>query len=79
MAKLPLLETEGGIIDHTFLARLQTQAKFCEFTVAYPNKPDCGWQANYSNDMVAGQMVAGLTDTDHQTKILAEATTLVTM
>ena len=27
--------------------------------------------------MVAGQMMAGLANTEHQTKILAEATTLV--
>ena len=67
-------ETES--ITH-FLARLQTLAKFCEFTVAYPNKPDCGWRDDNSNDMVAVQMVAGFTNMDPQTKILVGATTLV--
>ena len=34
-------QKEGESITH-FLARLQTLAKFCEFTVTCPNKPDYG-------------------------------------
>ena len=71
-------QKEGESITH-FLARLRTLVKFCEFSVICPKKPDCGRHVDYSNDMVAGQIVAGLTHTDHQTKILAEATTLVTL
>ena len=42
--------------------------KFCKFTC--PNKPDCGWHVDYSNNMVAGQMMAGLANMDHQTKLI---------
>ena len=71
-------QKEGELITH-FLARLWTLAKFCEFTVACSNKPDCGRCVDYSNNMVAGQIVAGLANMDHQTKILVEAITLVTL
>ena len=56
------------------MTRLQTLAKFCKFTVTYPNKPDyCRCINNSSN------MVAGLANIDHQTKILADAATLTTL
>ena len=61
-------QKEGESITH-FLARLRTLAKFYEFTVTCPNKPDCGRCVDYSNDIVAGQMVAGLANMDHQTKM----------
>ena len=63
------------MITH-FMARLQTRAIFCKFIVTCPNKPDCGWRIDYSSDIVAEQIVAGLANIDHPTKILAEAATL---
>ena len=62
-----------GIIH--FLARLQSQAKLWEFTVKCTNG-SCQQQVNYSANMVAGQLVAGLLNTEHQSKILAEANIL---
>ena len=70
-------QKERESIPH-FKARLRTLAKFCEFSVTCPNKPDCSQHINNSSDMVAGQMVAELANTDHQTKMLAEAATLTT-
>ena len=62
-----------------FLARLWTLAKVCEITVTCPNEPDCGRCIDYSSDIVAGQMVAGLTNMEHQSKILAGTATLTTL
>jgi len=71
-------QKEGESITH-FLARLRAQAKFCEFTVTCPNEVNCGRQVNYSGDMVAGQMIAGLVNMEHQNRVLAEAATLITL
>ena len=60
-------------------AARRAQAKFCEFTVSCPNKVNCGRQVNYSGDMVAGQMIAGLVNMEHQNRVLAEAATLTTL
>ena len=58
--------------------RLQSQARFCEFTIQCPNV-SCQCFINYSEDMVAGQHVAGLMNKEYQHKILAEANTLITV
>ena len=39
----------------------------------------CTTSVSYAEDMIAGQMIAGLTNVDHQAKILAEAMTLTTL
>ena len=39
----------------------------------------CQQQVNYSEDMVVGQLLAGLLNTEHQGKILAEANILTTV
>ena len=71
-------QKEGESVTH-FLARLRGQAKFCEFHVKCPNDQNCGQQVDYSDDMVAGQMIAGLAKLEHQSRVLAEATTLITL
>ena len=70
-------QQEGEGISH-FLARLQSQARLCEFTVKCTNG-SCQQQVNYSADMAAGQFIAGLLNTEHQGKILAEANILMTL
>ena len=69
---------EGESITH-FLARLRSLARFCDYTITCPNEHGCGRKINYASDMVAGQMVAGLANVEHQCKILSEATTLTTL
>ena len=71
-------QKECESVSH-FLARLRAQAKFCEFRVVCPNEMNCGWQVDYSNDMVAGQMVAGLANMEHQSRVLVESITLTTL
>ena len=41
--------------------------------------PDLVKNASYAEDMIAGQMIAGLANVEHQGKILAEATSLTTL
>ena len=71
-------QKEGESITH-FIARLRAQAKFCEFTVTCTNEVNCGCQVNYSGDIVAGQMIAGLVNMENQKRVLAEAATLTTL
>lgn len=61
-----------------FLAKLQAQARFCNFTVQCLNE-SCRQVVNYSEDMVAGQLVAGLTNKEYQSKLLTEANILTTV
>ena len=68
-------QKEGESITH-FPARLHAQAKFCEFMVTYLNEMNCGGQVNDSGGMVAGQMIAGLVNMEHQNGVLAEAAML---
>ena len=71
-------QQEGELVTH-FLARLRGKAKFCDFRIRCPNVTNCGQQISYSDDMVAGQMVAGLANSEHQSRVLAEAATLTTL
>ena len=70
-------QQEGEGITH-FLAKFQSQARLCKFTVKCTNG-SCQQQVNNSEDMVAGQLVAGLLNMEHQVKILAEANILTTL
>ena len=60
-----------------FLARLESQARFCEFTVQGSNV-SCQHVMNYSEDMAAGQLITRLTNKEHQNKILAKVITHTT-
>lgn len=71
-------QKEGESITD-FVARLRSVAKFCDFSVTCPNGIGCGRKVSYSNDMIAGQMVAGLASLEHQSKVLSEAATLTTL
>ena len=61
-----------------YLARLRAQAALCEFRVTC-SAGECAAPVSYAEDMIAGQMIAGLANIEHQSKILAEATTLVSL
>ena len=60
-----------------FLARLRAQAALCEFCITCSFET-CTTSVSYAEDMIAGQMIVGLANVDHQAKILAEAMTLIT-
>eukprot|EP00112_Aurelia_sp_Birch-Aquarium-sp1_P005669 Seg1645.4 transcript_id=Seg1645.4/GoldUCD/mRNA.D3Y31 product="putative serine/threonine-protein kinase" protein_id=Seg1645.4/GoldUCD/D3Y31 len=61
-----------------YLARLRAQATLCDFRVPCTNDA-CVTDVSYAEDMISGQMIAGLANVEHQCKILAEATTLPTL
>ena len=67
---------EGEGLVH-FLAKLRSQARFCEFTVQSPSV-SCQHVINYSKDLVTGQLITRLANKEQQSKILAEANTLAT-
>ena len=70
-------QSEGKAITH-FLARLRSQANFCNFIVQCSNTAMCMQKVSYAEDMIAGQMIAGLINTEHQGKLLAPEATLMT-
>ena len=71
-------QSEGEAITH-YLARLRAQANFCNFSVQCPNTPTCPQKVSYAEDMISSQMIAGLVNNEHQTKVLAQAATLITL
>ena len=50
-----------------FLARLQSQDMFCEFTFQCPNL-SCQHVISYSEDTVAGQLITELANKEYQSK-----------
>ena len=59
-----------GKVITCFLARLHDQAALCEFCITCSFET-CTTSVSYAEDMIAGQMLAGLANVDHQAKILA--------
>ena len=69
-------QDEGETITR-FVARLKSQAFFCQFNVQCAcTEPTT---ISYADQMVAQRLVAGLRNVDHQRRILAEAGTLTTL
>ncbi len=70
-----------------YLGRLKSKSSLCDFRVSAPStcaNTDCtcanhGTQVSYQDDMVSTQMVAGLYNTDHQSKVLAESADLANL
>ena len=52
-----------------YVARLKSRAVLCNFNV----KCKCGEKASYAEEMVSQRLVAGLSNPDHQSRILSEA------
>ena len=70
-----MMQAEEESITH-YVARLKAQATLCEFKVECTSGT-CNSQVSYAEDMISTQMVAGLRNQDHQTRVLAEAATLI--
>ena len=58
-----------------FVARLKAQAALCSFTVSC----SCNENVSFAEEMVTKQLVAGLRDQEHQSKVLAKASSLATL
>ena len=52
-----------------YVGRLKAQAGLCDFN----RKCLCGESVSYAEDMIAQRMVAGLTNAEHQSRIISEA------
>ena len=76
--KFRILSQSPGESITCFVAGLRTQDALCEFCITCPSET-CATSVSYTEDMIAGQMIAGLANVDHQAKILAEAKTLTTL
>lgn len=61
-----------------FVARLKSQASLCQFTVTCTSH-NPATQVSYADEMVTQQLIAGLGNQQHQSRILAEASTLTTL
>ena len=62
----------------TFVSRLKSQAMLCNFK----RKCDCednNCTTSYSEDMIKSQVIAGLRDVSHQSKVLTEVSALPTL
>jgi hypothetical protein len=78
------LRNKQGESMTAYLGRLKASAALCDFRVAAPATCDSttcectnhGIQITYQDDMVATQLVAGLYNTDHQSRILSESADL---
>jgi len=62
-----LTQDEGETITR-YVARLKSKASMCDFTV----KCTCSRDVSYSEQMVSQGLLAGLADSDHQSRILSE-------
>ena len=61
-----------------YLARFCAQTVLCEFIIPCPSN-ECLTSVSYVEGMIAGQLIAGFANVEHQGKILAEATSLTTL
>jgi hypothetical protein len=77
-----LIQSEGESITH-FVARLRSQAALCEFSVtaSVPCDDEVAYnvRVSFSDEMISQQLIAGLFNHDHQSKILSEAASLQTL
>jgi len=61
-----------------FISRLKAQTMLCDFkTKGSCNTPDCA--SSYASDMIRSQLIAGIRNPTHQTKVLTEIATLKTL
>ena len=81
-----LRQKEGQSIN-SYYSALKAESSLCDLRVAAPatcGAIDCnctnhGIQVSYQDDLIATQLIAGLYNTEHQSKILAESANLPTL
>ena len=69
-----ITQSPGESITH-YVAKLNAKASLCEFSVVC----SCTAKVSFAEEMVAQQLVAGLQNQDHQSRILGEAPSLDTL
>ena len=61
----------------SFISRLKAQAILCAFQCKGKCYSEC--ISSYAEDMIQSQLIAGMRNSSHQTKVLSEKATLVTL
>ena len=85
--QLVKLKQKPGESINSYYGKLKAESSLCDLRVAAPatcGSADChcvnhGVQVSYQDDLVATQLVAGLYNSEHQAKILAESADLPTL
>lgn len=70
-----LKQSDGESITH-FVSRLKSQAMLCDFTQKC-ERGQC--ETSYSSNMITSQIIAGLYNQSHQSKVLSEVSSLKTL
>ena len=63
-----LTQSTGETITH-YVARLNAKASLCNFNIEFA----CNEKVSFAEEMVAQQLVAGLRNKEHQSKVLGDA------
>lgn len=72
-----MIQMEGESITQ-FAACLKSQASLCQFTITCPSHTP-PTAISYADQLVTQQLIVGLRNHEHQSKILAKSTTLLTL
>lgn len=72
-----LSQMDGETVTQ-YVARLKSQAVLCQFKVTCTTH-EPGIEINYSNDMITQQLISGLKNQQHQSRILSESPILPTL
>ena len=72
-----MTQNQGESVTN-YVARLKAKAFLCQFDIPCPTC-DPPTRNSYAEEMVAQRLVAGLSNPDHQRKVLSEAATLRTL
>ena len=72
-----LTQSEGETITQ-FVARLKSQASLCQFKIVC-NDHEPPATISYADEMIIQQLITGLRNQQHQSKVLAEAASLPTL
>ncbi len=73
---------------NSYYSTLKSASSFCDFRVYAPSTcstgddctcPNHGMAVSYQDDMVATQLIAGLYNSDHKSKVLSESANLTTL
>ena len=63
------MSQDGSENISKYVGRLKAQAGLCDFKVDCV----CGQKVSYAEDMISQRLVAGLTNADHQSRVISEA------
>ena len=72
---------------NSYYSKLKSASSFCDFRVHAPSSctvaectcPNHGVAVSYQDDMVSTQLIAGLYNSDHKSKVLSESASLTTL